>query len=71
MRVSRDVGREGSLLIGLPLAFFAYNLSSDGFDWFSLPLGAGALLMLTVAIQLFTEDEADETDAPKSPEASL
>jgi hypothetical protein len=57
-----------SLLIGLPLAIFAYNLSSDGFDWFSLLLGAGALLMLAVAIQLLTEDkEADEADAAKSP----
>lgn len=60
-----------SLLIGLSLAFFAYNLSSDGFDWFSLLLGAGALLMLAAAIQLFTEDnEADEADAVKSPGAS-
>ena len=57
-----------SLFIGIPLAFLTYSLNSDGFDWFSLIPGAGALLMLLVAIQLFTEDKEDK--ANKAAQAS-
>lgn len=57
-----------SLFIGFPLAFLAYSLSSDGFDWFSLLPGAGALLMFVAAIQLFADDKETETgDAAKAP----
>jgi hypothetical protein len=56
-----------SLFIGIPLAFLAYSLSSDGFDWFSLLPGVGALLMFLAAIQLFTDDK--ETEAEEAAQA--
>jgi hypothetical protein len=60
-----------ALFIGLPLAYLAYSLSSDGFDWFSLLPGIVAFLMLVAAIQLFTDDKDSETeDAVKASVAS-
>lgn len=59
-----------SLFIGIPLAFLAYSLSSDGFDWFSLLPGVGALLMLLAAIQLFTDDKEPEAEKAAQAQAA-
>ncbi|HEU5252755.1 MAG TPA: hypothetical protein VFU16_05460 [Solirubrobacterales bacterium] len=56
------------LLITAGLAFLAYRLSSDGFDWFSLPAGAGAALFFVVTVEMFSKDDSEDDD--KKPPAS-
>lgn len=49
--------------IGASLALFTFTLNSDGFDWFSVIPGAGALLMIVAMVQLFTGDEDTGPDS--------
>lgn len=66
----------GSVVFGLiitaVLAFLAYRLSEDGFDWFSLPAGAGAALFLVVTVEMLAKDESatEDTKSPPKEEES-
>lgn len=55
-------------VIGVPLGYLAYRLSEDGFDWFSVPAGIGAALMLLATIGMLTgdDDAPTKTSADKS-----
>ena len=58
------------LLITAALAFLAYSLSADGFDWFSLPAGAGAALFFVVTVEMFSKDDSTAEDAKSSSQHS-
>lgn len=64
----------GSVLLGLlitaSLAFLAYSLSADGFDWFSLLAGVGAALFFVVTVEMFSKDDSAAEDAKSSPQDS-
>jgi hypothetical protein len=51
--------------IGIPLGYLSYSLSEDGFDWFSIPAGIGAALMLIAIIGMLSEnDDAEPIPSP-------
>lgn len=58
------------MLITAALAFLAYKLSADGFDWFSIPAGAAAALFLVVTIEMFSKEDSATEDAKPSSKGS-
>lgn len=46
-----------SLLIGGPFAYLTYTIVDDGFEWYALPPGIIAGLMLIAALGLITQGE--------------
>jgi hypothetical protein len=51
-----------ALFMGIPLAYLAFSLNEDGFDWFSLLPAIGAFVLFLAAIQLFTGDKEPESE---------